>query len=313
MKRILTGITVLLAVVCLLVVPSYGQTANTPFPTAAFYASAFGVWSINGQSPNTYTFQGRNICTQSAQNTVFFPFATNAPVYIADQTTANSEVVTPSAIVNTAGSCGVTIAPSNPHYTFALRSGTGGLQEAINAVHGSASAPAFILLDRNWYVFAANVPGKTPQSILAAAVNGSGVVLQDITTAPNTFYQWNGSAFYAAAGVTGGAVNPTPAAGVAAGTGPTIALASGSNANIGIVKLTTGTTSTTGTILTLTWPTSGSFTYAPSCTFTSVGANAYLTGTTAVAYTSSHAVLTFTEATAPTADSTAYQFKYVCQ
>ena len=310
MKRIVTTICLVLLVIA---APLFAQTANTPFPTPAFYASAFGTWSINGQSPNTYIFQGRNICTQSAQNTVFFPFNTNAPIYIADQTTANSEVVTPSAIVNTAGSCGVTVAPSNQHYTFALRSGTGGLQEAINAVHGSAAAPATILLDRNWYVYAANVPGKTPQGILAAAVNGAGVVLQDITTAPNTFYQWNGTAFYASNGVTGGAVNPTPAAGAAAGTGPTIALASGSNANIGIVNLTSGTATTTGTILTLTWPTSGSFTYAPSCTFTSVGANAYLTGTTAVAYSASHAVLTFTEATAALTASTAYQFKYVCQ
>ena len=112
--------------------PLVAQTASTPFTAPLYYASAFGQWSVNGQSPNTYTFAGRSICNGSAQGLTFFDFATNAPVFIQDSNSSNNEVVTPSAIVNNAGSCGVSIAPSHNHYTFLLKSGTGGLQEAIN-------------------------------------------------------------------------------------------------------------------------------------------------------------------------------------
>lgn len=196
-KTLSTTVALIFATIC--VAGAIAQTANTPFPVAQYSAAAFSTWSINGQSPNTYTFQGRNLCNSSAQNTNFFVFNTNAPVWIADNNTANSEVVTPSAIVNTAGSCGVTVAPSNSHYTFQLKSGSGGLQEAINAVAGTNVLPATILLDRNWYAAASNVPGKTPAAIILAAAGSAGIVLEDITQSPAAYYYWNGS-FYAGSG-----------------------------------------------------------------------------------------------------------------
>jgi hypothetical protein len=183
--------------------PVFAQTASAPFTAPLYYASSFGTWSLNGQSPNTYIFQGRSLCSSAAQNLNFFVFNTNAPVWIADANTANSEVVTPSAVTNTAGSCGITASTANNHYNFQLKSGTGGLQEAVNTLSGQVGLPAIIALDRNWYAFAANVPGKTPQSIIAGITGNTGIVLQDITTSPATFYSWNGTAYAFSAAVAG--------------------------------------------------------------------------------------------------------------
>ena len=127
------------------------QTANTPFTAPQYYATSFQLWSINQQSPNTYIFQGRNLCNSQGQNMNFFVFSTTAPVLIADSNSANSEVVTPSAIVNTAGSCGATVAPSHNHYTFQMKSGTAGLQEAINTLTQQGGQPAVVVLDKNWW------------------------------------------------------------------------------------------------------------------------------------------------------------------
>lgn len=289
---------------------AFAQTANTPFPVPAFYASAFGNWSIKGQDPNTYTFQGRSICNSNAQNMTFFVFNTNAPVWIADSNTANSEAVIPSAIVNTAGSCGVTVSTANSHFTFQLRSGTGGLQEALNSLAGAASSPAEVVLDRNWYAQAANVPGKTPAAIIAAAAGGSGVYLLDITTAPNTYYSWNGTNYTPSAS---NQTVPAVAAGAGAGGTPTISVVG--TGTSGVVTLTSGTAPTaSATIFTLTWPAiaSGGFQYAPNCTITSIGTRAY-TGTNATV-AGPPAVDTYTAtSTALTASVSGYKWSYVCR
>lgn len=188
-------------------VPGFAQTASTPFSSPWYFAASFGLWSINQQAPNTYIFQGRTLCNSNAQNLTFFVFSTSAPVWIADNNTANSETVTPSAVTNTAGSCGVTLATSNNHYTFQLKSGTGGLQEALNTLSGSTTGPARVILDRNWYAQAANVPGTSPRAIIAAAVGGSGIVLEDITTSPSTFYTANASGKYTPSLATAGLPN----------------------------------------------------------------------------------------------------------
>jgi len=189
-------LSILLLLTGAIVAPfSVAQTATTPYSSSEYYASSFALWSINSQSPNTYIFQGRSLCSSSGQSINFFVFNTNAPVWIADNNTANSEVVTPSAVTNSAGSCGVTVSPLNTHNTFALKSGTGGLQEAINQLSGSLLQPATIILDRNWYAYAAQVPGTTPLNIIAAATGNSNIVLKDITTSPTSYYYWNGSAF----------------------------------------------------------------------------------------------------------------------
>jgi hypothetical protein len=104
---------------------------------------------------------------------------------------------------------------------------------------------------------------------------------------------------------------PTAAAGAALGTGPTGPTFTG-DGNTFSVATTSGTATTTGTLFTATYATSGSFTYPPTCRVWSSGANAFTTFTTAVTYPGpTHALLTVTATVAP-AVSTAYAFKVVC-
>lgn len=282
--------------------------AQSTLPTPIYYADAFAQWSINQQSPNTYIFQGRTLCNSQAQNANFFVFNTNAPVYIADQNTANSETVTPSAIVNTAGSCGVTIAPTHSHFTFQLRSGTGGLQESINTVKSGGGRPALIWLDRNWWNIASQVPGTSATAILAAAVGGPGAIITDITSAPPINYVWSGTAYASGTWVN---TAPTLTAGAAAGSGPTVANTANSTALSGVANVTTGTSTTTGTLFTEQWVTN-TLKYAATCQVASSGANSFTAFTIATTTSGSLNLLTVTATSAPTA-STAYSFTYNCQ
>lgn len=309
MKRIIASI---LGLVGLLTAPAaFAQSATTPYGSPNYYASSFNLWSIPQTLPNSYTFAGRGVCNSSAQNLPFFVFNTNAPVYIADSNTANSEVLTPSAIVNNAGSCGITISPTHSHYTFQVRSGTAGLQESFNALQSNGAYPAIVLLDRNWWVQAAAVPGTTPAAMLTAAVGNASVLFEDITTAPATYYVPSSTSGAYTSGTWTG-TKPTAAAGAGAGTSPTISDAG--TALAGTVSLTTGTATTTGALFTLTYANTGQFLYAPVCKVKSVGTNVYSTFTVATTYPGGpHALVTVTVATTAPVASTAYSFSYQCQ
>ena len=303
-KALFSIVALILAATC--AAPVSAQTANTPFTAPWYYATSFQLWSINQQSPNTYIFQGRSLCNSQGQNLNFFVFNTNAPVLIADSNSSNSEVVTPSAIVNTAGSCGATVAPSHNHYTFQLKSGTAGLQEGINALDGQGAWPALLLLDKNWWTIANQIPGTTAATILGAAKGDASVMVEDITTLGPTYYVWNGSAYASGTWVN---TAPTAATGAAAGTA-TSKVATGT-ALSGTYSFTTGT-ATTGTVFTETWANSGQFQAAPgSCTVTSTGATAPPTLTVTNTY-SSHGIMTVSVASALTS-TTAYSFSWNCK
>jgi len=303
-KALFSIVALILAATC--AAPVSAQTANTPFTAPWYYAASFQLWSINQQSPNTYIFQGRSLCNSQGQNLNFFVFNTNAPVLIADSNSSNSEVVTPSAIVNTAGSCGATVAPSHNHYTFQMKSGTAGLQEGINALDGQGAWPALLLLDKNWWTIANQIPGTTAATILGAAKGDASVMVEDITTLGPTYYVWNGSAYASGTWVN---TAPTAATGAAAGTA-TSKVATGT-ALSGTYSFTTGT-ATTGTVFTETWANSGQFQAAPgSCTVTSTGATAPPTLTVTNSY-SSHGIMTVSVASA-LASTTAYSFSWNCK
>jgi hypothetical protein len=189
MKRLITAFALILAL-AVFVLPA-GAQANRSW----FFAYDFGQWSIPGQQPNVYTVQGANACTQQAQGVNFFPFNTNAPVLIFDtgSSTANNEVVTPTTVVNQSAQCGITASPSHSHYSFQLKSGTAGLQEAVNSVLNSGSYPNTVFLDVRWWGLAANVPGTTPAAIIAAVAGSTSVQLVDTSQAPFQSYIWNGA------------------------------------------------------------------------------------------------------------------------
>lgn len=293
------------------------QSNNTSYNTPWYFASDYGQWSILGQTANSYQWSPAAICTAPGVRTAqtFQPFATNAPVYIVDATPANSEVVTPSAVSITNAYCTLTLAPSNSHYSFQVRSGTAGLQEALNQNIDRGVIPALVLLDRTWFTQANAITGTAASTIIGAAVGDATVMLEDINTATPTYYIWTGSAYSATAAYWQNTA-PTLAAGAAAGSGPTVANTAQSTAIAGTADVTTGTSTTTGTLFTETWPTNsgttGSFQYAGTCTVTSIGANSFTAFTKATTYTGSHRVLTVTATSAPTA-STAYVFTYNCK
>ena len=318
MRKAVLSISLLALAVLATCGTGFAQTASTPFTSPWYFATSFQLWSLNQQSPNTYIFQGRNLCNSQGQNLNFFVFNTNAPILIADSNSANSEVVTPSAIVNTAGSCGATLAPSHNHYTFQLKSGTAGLQEAINTLDAQGAWPTLVLLDKNWWTIANQVPGTYATSILGSAVGDMTVLLEDTTTATPTYYVWSGSA-YTATNANWKNTAPTIAAGAAAGGSPTVANVNGSTAISGTASVLTGTSPTTGTIFTETWPavSAGGPQYAGSCVVKSSGANSYTTFTTAMSTTGSgttfQRILTVTEATSPQVAATQYYFTYTCK
>lgn len=291
--------------------------SNQTYPTREFYASDFGQWSLQGQTPNVYQWSPGSLCLTAANGTAsqFQPFATNAPVLIADVVASSSEVVTPSAVSNTASFCTITVAPSNQHFSFQVRSGTGGLQEGLNQTKDRGAYPALMKLDRNFWALANAVPGTSGNTIVGAAKGDATVMLEDITTAPEQMYVWTGSAYSATAAFWQNTA-PTIAAGAAAGTSPTVANIATSTALVGQANVTSGTATTTGTLFTETWPTNagtvGSFQYAPTCTVTSIGVNSFTAFTIATTFTASHAVLTVTATSAP-AVSTPYQFSINCK
>lgn len=306
MRNLIRSTLVALILTAVCAVLGFAQTANTPFTAPWYFASSFNLWSINGQSPNTYIFQGRSVCNSQGQNVQFFDFSTTGPVLIADANTAKSEVKTPSAIVNTAGSCGVTIAPSNNHYNFTLKSGTAGLQEAINSLDGQGAWPTLVILDKNWWSNANQIPGTTAATILGAAKGDASVMVEDITTLGPTYYVWNGSAY-----ASGTWLNTAPTAATGAAAGSATSKVATGTALSGTYSFTTGT-GTTGTVFTETWANSGQFQAAPgSCTVTSTGATAPPTLTVTNSY-SSHGIMTVSVASA-LASTTAYSFSWNCK
>lgn len=333
MRRIIASLVVLLASLTPAVVSAQGFNPAGAPPWV--FADNYGRWALIGQSPNDYTFSPANICQITQLNyqnrPTFFAFASNialAPVFVQDQNGANSEVVTPgSAATQTAVSCAVNIAPVNSHTTFNLQSGTGGLQEAINAVGGpsktSSGTGVTIVLSQEWYklvnaissVNATLANAVTPAGIIGTVTCSPTVQVLDVTTNPWTPYSCNPSTNLLAVSSLASKA-PTIAAGAGAGGTPTVAsVAAGSSATSGTVNITTGGTAPTasGTIFTLTFPssTAGGYGYAPSCTYTSVGTNAYTTAT-ATATAGPPATSVLTASSTALANTTAYKWTYLC-
>ena len=321
----------------LLVACAVLPVAAQGFPPAAapawVYADNYGRWAIALQNTGTYTFSPPSACTvtQVGFNLLssFYAFADNvalAPVLIQDQNQANSEVVTPSSyLAPTSTTCGINVSPANTHYAGAtLQSGTGGLQEALNALATSSAGQFYtVVLSPEWYKLVNNIAAQnatlpasvSPASVIANAKCNATVQLVDVTANPWAYYSCNPNTnrFVLATG------SVSIAAGAGAGTGPTIALSAGSSGSQGTFTLTTGTApSASAAIATVTLPApdyGGGFSYAPTCTFTSIGSTAYTSGTassTAGSGTSGGTAVLTASATALTASKSGYAWKYTC-
>jgi len=179
-------------------VPMWAQQ-NQTFPQKLYYASDYGTWDVVGQVPNTYIFSPPGVCMIPAPNApAFVPWNVNAPVFIRDSNAAVSEVVTPSSIVATASYCGIIATTAHSHTSYDLLSGTGGLQEVLNQIASAIPYPVQVILDRNWYTLVHSVPGQTTAGVIGAVKGSTAATLVDNTTAPETYYTWNGSVYVAA-------------------------------------------------------------------------------------------------------------------
>lgn len=311
MRKILASLALLFASVTLAV-------AQGALPPVYVTAEQFNQWSFNSQAANTYTFAGTNCQVYPQVSGIipgFFAFGPTSapyPVLIRDANPTNSEIVTPSATSTVSGACGFSASPSNQHISFSVSSGTAGLQEAVGTL-GSTVTPAYpwtVAIDRAYYQLVSGLPSTSVPKIINALKGSVNVQIVDITTAPFTFYVWNGTSYVPRGGAT---TPPTLAvSGAGAGTGPSATSITGS-ATAGTVAFTTGTTPTAAAaVFTLTYPTvaNGGPSYAIACTFTSIGANSYTIGTSATAGTPE--VVTFTAGTPALTASTAYVFNYHC-
>lgn len=204
MRRIVASLAFLLASLTPVLAQGFNPAQAPPW----VYADNYGRWAIQGQQANTYTFQvsGVSPCSITQLNygnsSTFYAFADNvalAPVLIQDNNQANSEVVLPgSYLAPTQSTCGPALAPVNSHTTFSLQSGTGGLQEAINAV-GTGSTAKLIYLSKEWYGLVNGIAGNnstlaqstTPSKVISSVTCSAGVTVVDITTVPATTYGCN--------------------------------------------------------------------------------------------------------------------------
>jgi hypothetical protein len=279
--------------------------ARAQAPTGQVIVSQFSQWQVPG---SVALISGANVdvpftaCLVSGADKNFSAFTVGVPVKIVDANNPSiDEVVSPSAVTLSPGSCTVSLSPANAHQIpYYIVSGTGGLQEAVNA-SALSGAQNTALLDLTFYAF-----GGSAAVIHAASASGT-LGLLDVTQAPYVAYR-SLSGVYTANGNVGGAA-PTAAAGTAAGTSPTITNVG--NGNTFTVTLAAGTATTTGTLFTETWPSSGSFGYIPNVTVTATGTNIPPAFTYAVTGSTTH-VLTVTVTSAPTA-STTYTFQVSAQ
>ena len=293
---------IVIAALCLIPVVGQAQTVEH-----FGLASQFNNWQANAQSgpySNNTLVAGANTVSvnpcsvQGDPNHQIPVFAASTPVRIVDLGTPSlTETVTPSTVTN--GGCTATFTTTNAHGSnYIFKSGTFGLQEAINA-YAQTGALNVIELDT-----VSHAAGGGSLTLYNAAGNAN-VNLTDVTLAPSSTYRWNGSHYLSSYTYNAGSV--TAAAGAAAGTSPTIANSGNATANIMTVSLTTGTSPTTGTLFTETfgtaYPTGGA-----NCVVASVGANP---GPPVTATATSTTVETFSVAVAPTA-SLPYVYNISC-
>lgn len=222
--------------------------------------------------------------------------AASTPVFIHNTGSPQTdEIVTPTSVVN-GSTCTATFTTTNAHPTpWYITSGSGGLQEAINA-SAQSSLLNVVELDSVWHA-----AGFGYGTIYAAAGNAN-LGLVDVTLAPSASFRWNGTHYASSYTVNSG--TPALAAGAAAGTSPTVANTTGSTANLMTANVTTGTATTTGTLFT---ETNTAFASAMNCSVQSVGVN----NPPAFTYSATSTVLTVSVTVAP-AVSKPYVFNVSC-
>lgn len=175
----------ILAIALLLTVALGAQTTS---PTASvqsqargpadiaglLYAANFAHWTASPTDMGTrWTSPGQ--CYGTSGGVTFPLFSTTAPITIVDQgVPANTETVTPSNALYTNSGCSVSLPATHPHSNYYLKSGTVGLQEALNWIGAGYSV---VVLTPDWVAMG----GTT--GIVTSAVAGANSTILDQRTA----------------------------------------------------------------------------------------------------------------------------------
>src|SRR6202167_2130167 len=165
--------------------------------TGQIIAAQYGEFKVTGLRLGGFFFPPAT-CQVSAGGKNFAAFSAGTPIKIVDSNPNLTEVATPTSVY--VGACSINMTTAYSHVPpFYLTSGTGGLQEAINA-NQTTNGPNTILLNTEWYRLIA--PGNAA-SIIASVQGIPDLGLEDVTTSPYTSYQWNGSQYTVVASSTG--------------------------------------------------------------------------------------------------------------
>jgi hypothetical protein len=152
-------------------------------------AAQYGEYTVTGSNAGGFSFPAAT-CQVSGGGKNFAAFSAGVPVKIVDSNPNLTEIATPSSVF--IGVCSLNMATAHSHTPpYYLTSGTGGLQEAITA-NQTTDGPNTILLNAEWYKLIA--PGNAA-SVIASVHGIADLGLEDITTTPFTFYQWNGTQY----------------------------------------------------------------------------------------------------------------------
>src|SRR5271166_1661877 len=139
--------------------------------------NGFGTWNFPAyQIQNLLNFSGRS----------FNPFNTNAPVKVIDINSANTETLVLSSASCSGNLCTIALASAAyTHNSFVLRSGTCGLDEAINDL---GVAGGEVIIDQGFYdagCTASTITGTTAGLAVPYAAN---VYLHDISNGKDQWY-----------------------------------------------------------------------------------------------------------------------------
>jgi hypothetical protein len=177
--------------------PVWGQNAGQ------IIAAQYGEFQVSGSTIGGFYFPPAT-CQVSAGGQNFNAFSVGTPVKIVDSNPSLTEVATPTSVfINV---CSVNMVTAHNHVPpYYLTSGTGGLQEAITA-NQTVNGANTIVLNAQWY----NLIAPANAASIIASVHGiADLGLVDVTTTPNTYYQWNGTQYVpvSSGGGSGGSYN----------------------------------------------------------------------------------------------------------
>lgn len=193
-SKILGAILLALAATC-----AYGQRQGN----GILYASDFSAWTLpQGTSPTMGMMQWTSaICHVSSNGYTFVAPKTGRPLTIVDVNPALTETVIPTNVVDNGGTCTVSAPMTYTHISYSVKSGTAGMQEAID-YSANLNGGSVVILTPGW-----TVAGGTT-SMIGAAYGQAITSILDERVATLCSYGWNGST-YAGTGCNTNAVSLT--------------------------------------------------------------------------------------------------------